>query len=179
MQKEKCESDCDQLHFTFCISATMITLSETARQAIERHAEESYPHECVGLLIGRLESGKKTVEDIYQAQNTWSADVGLTNAEHEHSLRDRFYLGPRDYMRADRAARARGLDIVGCYHSHPDHPAIPSERDRVGAQGVGGGPSFSFAIQSVRGGQAAELTSWLLMDDGQRFIAEELRSSSN
>jgi proteasome lid subunit RPN8/RPN11 len=153
----------------------MIALSETARQSIAQHAESTYPLECVGLLIGRIESGRKTVEEVYQAQNNWSADVGLTDAEHEHSLRDRFYLDPREYMRADRAARAKGLDVVGCYHSHPDHPAIPSERDRVGAQGVGGGTSFSFLIQSVRGGQAAELASWLLNQDGDRFIAEELK----
>src|SRR6266487_2307078 len=150
----------------------MIMLFDSARQAIERHAEENYPHECVGLLIGRLEDGRKTVEEIFPAQNTWSADVGLTDAEHEHSLRDRFYLDPRDYLKADRTARGRGLDVVGCYHSHPDHPAHPSERDRVGAQGVGGGTSFSFMIQSVRGGQAAELTTWLLSDGGERFVAE-------
>jgi proteasome lid subunit RPN8/RPN11 len=153
----------------------MITLSEGAKQAIARHAESTYPHECVGLLIGRLEDGRKIVEDVYLAQNTWSADVGLTAAEHEHSLRDRFYLDPRDYLRADRAARERGLDVVGCYHSHPDHPAQPSERDRVGAEGVGGGASISFLILSVRGGQAAELTAWLLADEGERFTEEELR----
>jgi proteasome lid subunit RPN8/RPN11 len=153
----------------------MITLSETARESIAKHAQSSYPNECVGLLIGRIEGNQKTVEDVYAAQNDWSADVGLTNAEHEHSLRDRFYLDPREYMRADRAARAKDLDVIGCYHSHPDHPAIPSERDRVGAQGVGGGPSFSFLIQSVRGGQAAELTSWLLTEDGERFVAEEMK----
>ena len=154
----------------------MITLSENARQGITRHAEESYPHECVGLLIGRLEGDHKIVEDVLPAQNSWNADIGLTDAEHEHSLRDRFSLDPREYLRADRAARARGLDIVGCYHSHPDHPAIPSERDRVGAQGVGAGTLFSFLIQSVRTGQAAELTAWLLADDGERFVAEELLS---
>jgi len=153
----------------------MITLSDKVRQAIEQHAETTYPHECVGLLIGRLEGGNKIVEAIYPAQNTWSAEVGLTDAEHEHSLRDRFYLDPRDYMKADREARAQGYDVLGCYHSHPDHPAIPSERDRVGAQGVGGGSSFSFLIQSVRGGQAAELTSWLLSVDGERFVSEELQ----
>lgn len=152
----------------------MIKLSETARQAIEQHAEQSYPHECVGLLLGRVEGSAKHVSQTYRAQNTWTSEVGLTDAEHEHSLADRFYLDPRDYMKADREARAQGLDIVGCYHSHPDHPAIPSERDRVGAQGVGGGTSFSFLIQSVRAGQAAELTSWLLALDGERFIAEEL-----
>lgn len=154
----------------------MIVLSDGARQSIAQHAETTYPHECVGLLIGRLEpGGRKTIEDIYTAQNTWTADVGLTDVEHEHSLRDRFYLDPRDYMRADRDARARGLDVVGCYHSHPDHPAIPSERDRVGAQGVGGGPIFSFLIQSVRGGAAAELTAWILTEDGERFVSEELK----
>ena len=152
----------------------MITLSETARQSIAQHAEASYPNECVGLLIGRIEGQQKIVEAIHQAPNNWSAEVGLTDAEHEHSLADRFYLDPREYMRADRAARAQGLDIVGCYHSHPDHPAIPSERDRVGAQGVGGGSSFSFLIQSVRAGLSAELASWLLIEDGERFIAEEL-----
>jgi proteasome lid subunit RPN8/RPN11 len=152
----------------------MIVLSDNARRAIERHAEETYPHECVGLLIGRLDGEQKSVEEIFAAQNTWSADVGLTDAEHEHSLRDRFYLDPRDYLRADRAARASGLDIVGCYHSHPDHPAQPSERDRVGAQGIGGGSGFSFLIQSVRAGKTAELTAWLLAEGGDRFIAEEL-----
>jgi len=155
----------------------MITLTETVRQSIAQHAEASYPNECVGLLIGRLDGGRKIVEDIFLAHNTWSAEVGLTAAEEEHSLRDRFYLDPRDYLKADRAARARGLDVVGCYHSHPDHPALPSERDRVGAQGVGGGTSFSFMIQSVRGGQAAELTTWLLSDGGERFVAEELKSA--
>jgi proteasome lid subunit RPN8/RPN11 len=153
----------------------MIGLSDVARLAIARHAESTYPHECVGLLIGRIEGGRKTVEAIYEAQNAWSADVGLTDAEHEHSLRDRFYLDPRDYIKADRQARESGRDIVGCYHSHPDHPAIPSERDRVGAQGVGGGPSFSFLIQSVRSAQAAELAAWLLTEDGERFVAEEIK----
>jgi proteasome lid subunit RPN8/RPN11 len=157
----------------------MIILSEAARHAIARHAEATYPHECVGLLIGRIEGRDKVVEDIYQAENTWTADVGLTDAEHEHSLSDRFFLDPRDYMKADRQARARGLDVVGCYHSHHDHPAIPSERDRVGAQGVGGGTSFSFLIQSVRGAQAAELTAWLLAEEGERFVAEELKDSVN
>src|SRR5204862_5527472 len=139
---------------------------ETGRQAAAPHAEASHENERAGLLSGHIAGNKKSVETIHEAPNNWSAEVGLTDAEHEHSLADRFYLDPREYMRADRAARAKGLDIVGCYHSHPDHPAIPSERDRVGAQGVGGGSSFSFLIQSVRSGQAAELASWLLIEDG-------------
>jgi proteasome lid subunit RPN8/RPN11 len=153
----------------------MIVLSDHARQAIARHAEETYPHECVGLLLGRFEGSRKLAEAIYPTENTWTSEVGLTEAEQEHSLRDRFYLDPRDYLRADRAARAQNLDIIGCYHSHPDHPALPSERDRTGAQGVGAGSLFSFLIQSVRDGQAAELTAWLLADEGRRFVTEEIR----
>ena len=156
----------------------MIDLSEHVRRAIAAHAEQTYPHECVGLVLGRIEGGVKVAEDVFAAQNTWTAEVGLTSAEHAHSQRDRFYLDPRDYLRADRAARAGGLDIIGCYHSHPDHPAVPSERDRTGAQGVGAGTLFSFLIQSVRDGQAAELTSWLLADEGTRFVSEELRNRS-
>ncbi|MEN9933548.1 MAG: hypothetical protein RLZZ387_127 [Chloroflexota bacterium] len=153
----------------------MIVVLDDVRQAIASHAEQTYPNECVGLLIGRFEGGRKIAEAALPAANTWTSDVALTDAEQDHSQRDRFYLDPRDYLRADRAAQARGLDIIGCYHSHPDHPAVPSERDRTGAQGVGAGSLFSFLIQSVRDGQAAELTSWLLADEGRRFISEELK----
>ncbi|HWQ11637.1 MAG TPA: M67 family metallopeptidase [Roseiflexaceae bacterium] len=153
----------------------MIVVSDNVRRAIAAHAEQAYPNECVGLLLGRYEAGRKVAEEVFAAQNTWTAEVGLTDAEEQHSQRDRFYLDPRDYLRADRQAQARGLDIVGCYHSHPDHPAVPSERDRVGAQGVGAGSLFSFLIQCVHGGRAAELTAWLLADEGNRFVSEELR----
>jgi proteasome lid subunit RPN8/RPN11 len=152
----------------------MIILSDHVRYAIVQHAEETYPNECVGLLIGRIDESRIAVEDIFPAPNRWTIEVGLTPTDAEHSQRDRFYLDPRDYLRADRAARARHLDVVGCYHSHPDHPATPSPRDLTGAQGVGGGSGFVFLIQSVRDGRAAELTAWTLDESGARFVAEEI-----
>ncbi|HMO58766.1 MAG TPA: M67 family metallopeptidase [Roseiflexaceae bacterium] len=148
----------------------MIILSVAARAAIAHHAESTYPHECVGLIIGRIENDQLFGDDIITTPNRWTADIGLTDAEHEHSLRDRFYLDPRDYLRADREARSRNLDVIGVYHSHPDHPAQPSERDRTGAQGIGGDTGFVFLIQSVREATAAELTAWLLVDGGARFV---------
>lgn len=151
-----------------------LEISNEVATEIRSHAQATYPHECVGLLLGTLHGANKVAVQVYPVENTWTDDVALTDAEHEHSLRDRFYLDPRDYLKADRAARAAGLDIVGCYHSHPDDQARPSERDRVGAQGVGGGTSFSFLIQSVSLGIAVELTSWLLVDEGARFESEEL-----
>jgi len=152
----------------------MITLPPAVAAAIASHAEATYPNECVGLLLGTITGDAKVADRAYVVENTWAGQVALTDAEDAHSQRDRFYLDPRDYLRADRAAREAALDIVGCYHSHPDDQARPSERDRVGAQGVGGGPSFSFLIQSVRAGKAAELTSWLLVDEGGRFVSEDL-----
>jgi proteasome lid subunit RPN8/RPN11 len=155
-----------------------IQLSQNVVDAIARHAESTYPNECVGLLLGTIAGDDKVAERAHAVENTWAGQVALTDAEHEHSQRDRFYLDPRDYLKADRAARDAGLDIIGCYHSHPDDQARPSERDRVGSQGVGGGTGFSFLIQSVRAGAAAELTSWLLVDEGARFVAEDLTTHS-
>jgi proteasome lid subunit RPN8/RPN11 len=151
----------------------MMTVTTDAAQAIAAHAESTYPDECVGLLLGKLDGAQRAVTAVYPVENRWQGQVKLAESDNPESRRDRFYLDPRDYLRADREAQAQGLDIVGCYHSHPDHVAEPSERDRVGAQGVGG-IGFSFAIQSVRAGVAAELRSWLLREDGERFEEEDL-----
>lgn len=154
----------------------MIKLSPDVARAIASHAEATYPDECVGLLLGHLEGTAKTVTAVYPVENRWEGQVTLSDSggDDPQSQRDRFYLDPRDYLRADREARAQGVDVVGCYHSHPDGEARPSGSDLVGAQGVGGGPSFAFIIQSVQQGTAATVTSWLLLDDGSRFEQEEL-----
>ena len=151
----------------------MLTFNAASAAQLAAHAEATYPDECVGLLLGRLEADHKTVLAIYQAENRWAGQVTLAANDDPTSRRDRFYLDPRDYLRADRAARAQDLEVVGVYHSHPDYPAVPSERDRVGAQAIGG-PSFAFVIQSVRAGRAAELAAWLLVDEGARFEQEDM-----
>ncbi|MDZ4721668.1 MAG: M67 family metallopeptidase [Roseiflexaceae bacterium] len=143
----------------------MLNLSLTAQQTITSQAEAEYPNECVGLLLGQIDGEVKSALVAYPVENRWEGQVVLAETDKPQSRRDRFYLDPRDYLKADRAARAQGLDIIGCYHSHPDWPAEPSERDRVGAQGIGGGSSFAFVIQSVRNGTAAEIKSWLLVKD--------------
>jgi len=147
----------------------MLKLQAEAAAAISAHAEAIYPNECVGLLLGRFTSETRSVVAAFAVENRWEGQVQLSAHDRPDSRRDRFYLDPRDYLRADQAARAQGLDVVGCYHSHPDHPAEPSERDQAIA-----GPSFAFAIQSVRAGRASELRSWLLEADGSRFVEEEL-----
>ena len=148
-----------------------LAISAAARAAIVAHAEAIYPNECVGLLLGALENGHKRAVAAQPVENRWAGQVTLSDNDDATSQRDRFYLDPHDYLAADRAARTQGLDVIGCYHSHPNWPAEPSERDRVGAQALGGG-GFSFLIQRVDDGQARELRSWLLSIDGQIFSEE-------
>lgn len=149
-----------------------IRITRDVDQAIRARGREEYPHECCGLLLGTIEGETKRAVDVWPVANEWTADLGLTEAEDAHSLRDRFYIPPKAYLQADRAARSRDVDIVGCYHSHPDDRARPSERDRVGASGVGGGASFSFLVLSVMDGIPGDLTSWLLSADGAQWLEE-------
>jgi proteasome lid subunit RPN8/RPN11 len=149
----------------------MLRLTPKAAAVVAAHAQATYPDECVGLLFGLLEGETKCVAAVFPVENRWAGQVELGENDDPSSRRDRFFLDPRDYLRADRAAQGQGLEIVGCYHSHPDDAAVPSERDRVGAQAIAGA-NFAFVIQAVRAGEPAELAAWLLVDAGARFVQE-------
>lgn len=151
----------------------MLIIDETTRAHIAAHGEAEYPNECVGLLLGRFDDQRREVVRVLPLENRWNGQMMLSEQDNPHSRRDRFYLDPRDYLRADRQAQAEGLEVIGIYHSHPDWPATPSPRDLSGAQGLGS--AFSFVIQSVRRGQAAELTSWTLAQERSHFIREVLQ----
>ena len=90
----------------------------------------------------------------------------------ENSPRNRYLIHPETMLEAEKDARGRGVDIVGIYHSHPDHPARPSEFDREHAF-----PWYSYIVVSVHGGSRRDLTSWTLREDRSGFDAEEMRSS--
>ena len=92
----------------------------------------------------------------------------LTN-RHEDSPGNRFSITPQDFLAAEEAARSRGLKLVGWYHSHPDHPALPSEYDREHAW-----PWYSYVIVSVTVGEPGAITSWRLAEDRTRFLPEEI-----
>lgn len=152
----------------------MLIITNDVAEAIRAQGSAEYPHECCGLLLGTADDPKRTTV-AWPVSNAWTQDVALTATEDEHSLRDRFYIPPKAYLQADRAARQQGLDIVGCYHSHPDDRAVLSERDRVGAAGVGGGLAFSFVVISIMAGSAAAITSATLSLDGTHWVDEELQ----
>lgn len=126
--------------------------------AIERHAEAAYPEECCGVLIGRPLSEAKghLVEQILPARN-----------EREDSRRDRFVISPEVVLAAHKQARAKSQEVIGYYHSHPDHPARPSDFDREHAW-----PGVSYLIVSVARGKAAEVKSWRLSDDRGSYVEE-------
>jgi len=153
----------------------MIVLTPSVLTTIHEQGRRSYPNECCGLLLGRFAEGQRIALEAWPVENAWTRDIQLTGDEAAHSLQDRFYIPPQAYLQAQRVALRRGLDIVACYHSHPDDRAWPSERDRIGAAGVGGGPDFSFVILAVHNGIPAEIGSALLSSDSQQWLPEEIK----
>jgi proteasome lid subunit RPN8/RPN11 len=131
-------------------------------EAIGRHGEASYPEECCGFLLGRSGGEETLVERLIPVEN-----------ERQDSRHNRFLIHPETVLAAHKEARARGLDVVGYYHSHPDHPARPSEFDREHAW-----PGLSYVIVSVEGGRVAEARSWRLSDDRERFEEEAIEPAA-
>lgn len=130
-------------------------------QAIRAHAQRAFPHECCGFLLGRDEAATRRVAAIAAAENERTA------AERHN----RFSITPDVYLRAEREARRRRLDVIGFYHSHPDAPARPSDYDLEHAW-----PVYSYLIVSVRGGVSAALTSWVLREDRSGFEPQVVRA---
>jgi proteasome lid subunit RPN8/RPN11 len=138
----------------------MIVLTQAQLDAIRRHGEADYPHECCGLMIGRFEAnGRKVVQEIYP----------ISNAREESAKRNRFLITPDELMRGEKHARGLKLDVVGFYHSHPDHPTTPSQFDLDHAW-----PSYSYVIVSVYEARWKELHSWELEADRSRFNPEQV-----
>jgi len=136
-----------------------IEISTDILQQIHSHGEASYPEEGAGFLLGSLAGETKKV----------SALLTLTNSREDAARHNRYLLTAEDYMRGEKEAMRHGLEVLGVFHSHPDHPNRPSEFDREWAM-----PWFSYLITSVQAGVAAGSLSWLLEEDRSRFLEEEM-----
>jgi proteasome lid subunit RPN8/RPN11 len=141
-------------------SAAPVTLTAEQRAAINRHAEATYPDECCGIILGAQRDGLRVIVELIEIENEWDA------AER----RRRFLITPQQMLRAEREARARSLDVLGFYHSHPDAPARPSEFDREHAW-----PFYSYLIAGVANGTVVDLTGWQLRDDRSGYEQIELQ----
>jgi proteasome lid subunit RPN8/RPN11 len=137
-----------------------LAITSALLQAIHAHGERAYPEEGAGLLLGEASGDNKRVIDILTIENSREA-----SARH-----NRYLLTAQDYLRGEETAARRGLDVLGVFHSHPDHPNRPSEFDRDWAM-----PWFSYIITSVHTGKAAGSRSWRLTDDRMQFIEEDLQ----
>jgi proteasome lid subunit RPN8/RPN11 len=141
----------------------MLTIHPNALSALEAHGEAAYPSEGAGLLLGRVSDGHKRVVDILPLANRWGA-------EEQHR---RFLLTPQDMLHGEAEAARRGLDVIGVFHSHPDHVAEPSGFDRDWAL-----PWYSYLITAVEKGSAVVSRSWLLKEDRSGFDEEEIQMDS-
>ena len=130
-------------------------------EKIRAHGAETYPHECCGALLGR--------DSELESQDAVREVLGLFPLinRRDDSPRNRFSVTAEDVLEADKAAQQQGLEVIGWYHSHPDHPARPSQYDRDHAW-----PWYSYIIVSVQNGAPQDMTSWRLSDDRQGFSPE-------
>jgi len=138
----------------------MLRLSSEPEKKIRADGETAYPNECCGVLIGEIDNaGVKTVRHT----------LTINNAREDGEQYHRFLITPEDMMKAEQTARAMKLDVIGFYHSHPDHPSAPSGYDKDHAL-----PFYSYVIVSVDNGAAQVLTSWELTADRADFVQEKI-----
>jgi len=139
--------------------SSQLTIGARVDEAIRAHGDETYPHECCGALIGR----DGVVAEILALPNTT-----------EEGPRRRFLVRPSDYREAERRATELGAELLGFYHSHPDHPARPSQCDLDHAW-----PNFAYIIVAVAAGVAGDMTVWFLKDDRSSFEEGSLHHGEN
>lgn len=148
-----------------------LVISAELAEQIRAHGVATYPHECCGALLGRdselIRNRKDTPNPIETPREVLKL-FQLVNRR-DDSPRNRFMVTANDVLSADVAARNQGLQIIGWYHSHPDHPAQPSKYDRDHAW-----PWYSYVIVSVQQGVAQDMTSWRLNDDRGEFAPEAI-----
>lgn len=138
----------------------MLQLTSEQRNEIAAHGERDYPYECCGLLLGHFATdGAKVCVEVFP----------ISNAREEAAKGNRFLIRPEELLCGEQQAVAKGLDIVGFYHSHPDHPAVPSAYDLEHAW-----PAYSYVVVAVGSGQAEELRSWEMQADRTHFAEEEI-----
>jgi proteasome lid subunit RPN8/RPN11 len=138
----------------------MIVIPAGKIAEINECAEQEYPNECCGALLGQIDLHGKIVVDI----------ISISNKREPEAKHNRFLIRPEEFLFCEKIARKQGLDLIGFYHSHPDHLSFPSGYDLEHAL-----PVYSYVIVSVLLGKADVLTSWLLRGDRTQFDKEVIQ----
>lgn len=129
----------------------MILINEQITEELKKDAFNSFPDECCGFILGKENGEERVIGEIIVVKNTKEGDK-----------RRRFEISPLDYLKAEQYAEEKKLTLLGVYHSHPNHPSIPSEHDRIVAQ-----PYFSYVILAVKENELVSIQSWILNDEFQ------------
>jgi proteasome lid subunit RPN8/RPN11 len=150
-----------------------IVIDTVQLQVIYQHAEATYPEECCGILLGKIDKFIKTVVEVIPTINVWdraeSIDTPTPDREVTRTKTSRYTIAPQDIFQAQKRGRDLDLNIVGFFHSHPDYPATPSICDRDRAWNV-----YSYPIVSVVNSKVMDMKSWVLDDLGV-FQLEEIQ----
>ena len=136
------------------VSDRVLRVDAAVVALIQKHGRDAYPHECCGALIG--------------TGNVVSSGCQIPNTT-EEGPRSRFLVRPADYRAAEGRATELGQELLGFYHSHPDHPARPSQYDLDHAW-----PVFAYVIIAIEHGEPGTMTSWRLRDDRSMFDEEQI-----
>ncbi len=138
----------------------MILVNNNLFKQMIDHAKETYPFECCGLLVGKYKNDKeKEILEIYGVEN-----------RNKDRANDRYEIDPGDFYRVDKEVSSKGMDILGIYHSHPDHPDRPSDVDREIASAT-----YSYIIFSVNNGEDVSAKSWMFEEINEPFEEEEIK----
>jgi proteasome lid subunit RPN8/RPN11 len=136
-----------------------LQLPVTLARQIEHEGSQAYPNECCGIMYGRDTAEGRVVEKLQAVANVYD------EAERYH----RFSISPKQLMEAEKAAGDAGQLVLGFYHSHPDHPARPSETDRMHAW-----PFYSYIIVAIQKREAVDMTSWMLDEVTETFSRQDI-----
>lgn len=139
----------------------MIIIKKEILDKINAHGEQDFPNECCGFLFGE-EKDTRIIDQVLPAQNYKEGDQ-----------RRRFEISPREYLEAERYALENQTQLLGIYHSHPNHPAIASDHDLRQAL-----PYFSYVIISVHEAKAVDIKSWKLLEETRIFEEEQVEINS-
>lgn len=139
----------------------MLQIEPTCHEQIKAHGAAAYPFEGCGLLLGRAAAEGNVVTAVRPLPNVWPEAAGR---------RTRFRIDPADWRDVELEALADDLDVVGVFHSHPDHPPVASPRDLAWAAW----PGYSYLITRVSGGVPADSRSWQLRPDRSGFVEETI-----
>lgn len=147
----------------FGFGKTSVHISRSVYEEILRHAKEAYPNECCGVLVGANYGGERKIFESHRATNV--------NTDRAH---DRYIIDPNEFNLIDKMARSCSMDVMGFYHSHPDHPDKPSVTDREWGQ-----TGYSYVIIAVQGGNDTSMRSWMIDEDNAPFTEEKIKVLEN